>query len=253
MPDNDVERELGPAVTGAFHDKAADAGEAYGRGLAREAQKRIHRRRQSLLVASAAVVVAAAIGGVWGLTGMESPISTTAQDSAGSAESGTAGKAAPGRVAADGPCPAQHPIAGDQGQAALPPGTGLDLQQPVRGLQVCRYQLSGTGTTLLATVSYDAVRAQQVVDTIKGLPERNPDLPAFKCAPDVAQAREAIVLRFATASGIREIWLHYDGCTVVGFTNGTRTYGLYAAPLKLILQGPVRPTGGTYLDHLSGW
>jgi hypothetical protein len=28
---------------------------------------------------------------------------------------------------------------------------------------------------------------------------------------------------------------------------------LYAGPLKLFMTGSVRPSGGTYLDHLNGW
>ena len=85
-----------------------------------------------------------------------------------------------------------------------------------------------------------------MVDEIKVLPERNPDLPVFKCAPQTAKPSEAIVLRFDTAAGISEIWVEYDGCDSAGFFTGTHTYGLYAAPLKLFMQGrsarPAAPT-----------
>lgn len=246
MPDDDFERELGPTVTGAFQHKAVGASEARAGKLVSTARRRIRRRRQGLLVASAAVVVAAAIGGVWQMVG--APVPTAGKSSSESAAGGSSQDRAAPELASSG-CPPQHPIAAD----GMPPGTGLELAAPVKSLVVCRYQLSGTGTTLLGSMTYDATRAQEVVNAIKPLPERNPDLPVFKCAPDVAHAREAVVLRFSTATGIRELWVHYDGCTTVGFTNGTRTWGLYPAPLKLILQGSVRPTNGTYLDHLSGW
>jgi hypothetical protein len=136
---------------------------------------------------------------------------------------------------------------------AVPPGTGLDLEMPVYGLQACRYRILPGNTMLLGSKSFNATTAQQIVDAIKVLPERNPDLPVFKCAPNVARPSEAIVLRFDTASGIREIWVGYDGCSSAGFFTGSRTYGLYAAPLKLFMQGTVRPTEGTYLNHLTGW
>ncbi|HEY4570326.1 MAG TPA: hypothetical protein VIH10_12700, partial [Kribbella sp.] len=87
----------------------------------------------------------------------------------------------------------------------------------------------------------------------KVLPERNPSLPVFKCAPQTARPSEAIVLRFDTAAGVREVWVEYDGCAAVGFFTGNRTYGLYAAPLKLFMTGSVRPSGGTYLSALPGW
>jgi hypothetical protein len=100
---------------------------------------------------------------------------------------------------------------------------------------------------------FDAAVAQQVVDAIKVLPERNPALPVFKCAPQTAKPSEAIVLRFDTASGIREIWVEYDGCSSAGFFTGTHMYGLYSAPLKLFMVGDVRPTGSTYLNALKDW
>jgi hypothetical protein len=106
---------------------------------------------------------------------------------------------------------------------------------------------------LLGSAHFNAARAQQVVDAIKVLPERNPSLPVFKCTPETARPKEAIVLRFDTTTGIREVWVGYDGCSSAGFFTGTRSYGLYAAPLKLFMKGTVRPSGGIYLDHLTGW
>jgi hypothetical protein len=75
----------------------------------------------------------------------------------------------------------------------------------------------------------------------------------FKCAPQVSKPSEAIVLRFDTAAGIREIWVWYDGCESAGFFTGTHTYGLFSAPLKLFMTGSVRPSGGSYLDALKDW
>ena len=89
---------------------------------------------------------------------------------------------------------------------------------------------------LLGQQRFSQTMAQQVVDEIKVLPERNPDLPVFKCTPQTAKPSEAIVLRFDTAAGIREIWVEYDGCESAGFFTGTHTYGLYSAPLKLFMR-----------------
>jgi hypothetical protein len=129
----------------------------------------------------------------------------------------------------------------------------LDLDTQVYGLEACRYGLVAGDQLLLGSATFSATTAQQVVDAIKVLPERNPGLPVFKCAPETARPKEAIVLRFDTATGIREIWVGYDGCSSAGFFTGTRTYGLYAGPLKLFLKDAVRPTSGLYLDHLKGW
>jgi hypothetical protein len=121
----------------------------------------------------------------------------------------------------------------------------------VTGLRACRYSFTGGG--LLGQQVFDAAVAQQVVDAIKVLPERNPQLPVFKCAPQVAKPAEAIVLRFDTADGVREVWVEYDGCMSAGFFTGTHMYGLYSAPLKLFMVGDVRPSGGTYLQALRDW
>jgi hypothetical protein len=103
---------------------------------------------------------------------------------------------------------------------------------------------------LLGSASFNATTAQQVVDAIKVLPERNPALPVFACPS--SDPSEAIVLRFNTATGLKEIWVEYD-CATSGFFAGTRTYGLFAAPLKLFMTGTVRPSGGIVLDRLPGW
>jgi hypothetical protein len=203
------------------------------------------------------VVVAVSIGGVWSAIGGPVDMPTSASDSGGSAESGKAGSNdAPTVPTGKTACPEVHPIETAPGPEAVPPGAGLDVQMPVYGLQACRYRLaSGTvpdTAMLLGSMSLNATTAQQVVDAIKVLPERNPDLPVFKCAPS-ARAKEAIVLRFDTALGVKEVWVAYDGCASAGFFTGSQTFGLYAAPLKLFMKGTVRPSGGIYLDHLQGW
>ena len=210
-----------------------------------------------MTMAAAAVVVALSIGGVWNAVGEQDPVASNASDSkgqssgAGSAESGSRSPALVPE--ADAACPANHPILQEGGHIAVPRGTGLDLATPVFGMQACRYKLTPGATMLLGQQSFNAGIAQQVVDAIKVLPERNPDLPVFKCAPQTARPSEAIVLRFNTATGTREIWVQYDGCDSAGFFTGARTYGLYAAPLKLFMTGTVRPAGGTYLEGLQGW
>ncbi|GAA1607796.1 hypothetical protein GCM10009789_72760 [Kribbella sancticallisti] len=245
------EDELGPKIADAFQTKADAVRGLRERGLAAEARRRIRKRRQTLIAGAAAVVVAFSIGGVWGAIGGPSPIATS-QDSSSSA-GGSAKEAAPEVPATVTPCPEQHPVLTAGGHEAVPLGTGLDLEMPVYGLQACRYRVLPDNTMLLGSQSFNATTAQQIVDAIKVLPERNPDLPVFKCAPELAKPSEAIVLRFDTASGIREVWVGYDGCASAGFFTGSRTYGLYAAPLKLFMKGTVRPTEGTYLDHLEGW
>ncbi|MBP2349741.1 hypothetical protein JOF29_000824 [Kribbella aluminosa] len=169
------------------------------------------------------------------------PAAGTAQGSNGIAEPKVAGVG----------CPSVPAIQRAGGPNALPAGTGLDVSTPVTGLKACRYKMSDG--TLLGQQVFDATVAQQVVDAIKVLPERNPALPVFKCAPQTAKPAEAIVLRFDTADGVREIWVEYDGCMSPGFFTGTHTYGLYAAPLKLFMTGEVRPSGSTYLNALQGW
>jgi hypothetical protein len=251
MPEHDPEQELGPKIASAFQSQADSAGELRGRGMASEARRRVRKRRQMLSMAAAAVVVAVAIGGVWNLAGGGPPVASNSSDSSGRSEASSADKSTQGLVPpkAAVSCPADHPILKAAGPDAVP--AGLDLNTPVLGLTACRYQLT-TGA-LLGQQGFSAEVAQQVVDAIKVLPERNPALPVFKCAPQTARPSEAIVLRFDTAAGIREIWVEYDGCESAGFFTGTHTYGLYSAPLKLFMTGEVRPPGGTYLSALKDW
>lgn len=256
MPEHDPEQELGPKIASAFQSQADTAGELRAWELAREARRRVHKRRQTMSIAAAAVLVAVAIGGGWNLASGDSPASSTASDSNSSQGEGAAApkRSTEGLVPSQAvvpDCPQVHPIVKAEGRNAMPAGTGLDLGTPVSGLQVCRYQLT-TGV-VLGQERLSAAVAQKVVDDIKVLPERNPALPVFKCAPQTAKPSEAIVLRFDTAAGIREIWVEYDGCESAGFFTGTHTYGLYAAPLKLFMIGTARPAGGTYLNALQDW
>ncbi|ADB35098.1 hypothetical protein Kfla_6095 [Kribbella flavida DSM 17836] len=245
MPDQ--EEELGPTLADAFQTMADGVRELRDRGLAAEARRRVRRRRQAVFGGSAAMVVAVAIGGVWSAIGDGSPVDTA---TSGSAADSSAGRENP-ESSPGGSCAEQHPIL--SGDLAPSPSAGLDLETPVSGLLACRYRLTPGATTLLGAGVFDATTAQRVVDAIKVLPERNPDLPVFKCTPERARPTEAIVLRFDTRQGPREVWVQYDGCATAGFLTGTRTYGLYAAPLQLFLTGSLRPTGGVYLDHLKGW
>ncbi|MEV6410385.1 hypothetical protein [Kribbella sp. NPDC051718] len=249
MPEPD-EQELGPQIADAFQSKAHTVQGLRSTGYATEARRRVHRRRQRLAMAAAAVVVVAAIGGVWGIIGGPSPV-TTSSSAGAAADNGS--KLAPEAPAeATGACPEQHPILTAGRQVAISQGTGLDLDStPVFGLEACRYRLTPGAQMLLGSARFNATTAQQVVDAIKVLPERNPELPVFKCP--AGDPSEAIVLRFDTAMGLKEIWVEYDSCATVGLFSGTRTYGLYAAPLKLFMTGTVRPSGSIYLDHLKGW
>jgi hypothetical protein len=190
---------------------------------------------------------------VWGIVGGPSPVSTSADSNSAGSAADNGSKAAPEAPTKAVGCPEQHAILTAPTHEAVPSGTGLDLDNAVvLGLQACRYRLEGA-QMLLGSAHFNASTAQQVVDAIKVLPERNASLPVFKCTPETARPKEAIVLRFDTATGIREVWVGYDGCSSAGFFTGTRSYGLYAAPLKLFMTGTVRPSGGIYLDHLTGW
>ncbi|WBQ06398.1 hypothetical protein [Kribbella sp. CA-293567] len=251
MPEPD-EQEFGPQIADAFQSKAHTVQGLRASGFAKEARRRVHKRRQRLATAAAAVVVVVAIGGVWGVIGGPSPVTTSSSDSAGSAAGGTAERA-PVVPKATSACPPQHPILRAGGHEAVPSGTGLDLDTQVYGLEACRYRLAEGDQFLLGSATFSASTAQQVVDAIKVLPERNPALPVFKCTPETARPKEAIVLRFDTATGVREVWVGYDGCASAGFFTGNRTYGLFPAPLKLFLKDSVRPTTGLYLNHLEGW
>lgn len=254
MPDseNGPEQELGPKFADAFQTKADGVRTMQARGMADEARRRVRKRRHNLIAAAAAVLVVAGIGGVWTAVGGPSPVATSAGDSsAAGAGNGEEKAQAPTTDGAN--CAARDPGISAQNYTQPPATRGLDLESPVYGLQACRYRLVSGGTALLGSHFFNAAEAQQIVDAIKVLPERNPDLPVFKCAAEQARPGELIVLLFDTAQGQREVWVQYDGCADAGFFTGTRTYGLYAAPLKLFMVGNLRPTGGTYLDHLSGW
>jgi hypothetical protein len=258
MPEQDPEQELGPKFTSAFQNHADATESPAARGLVAEARRRVRRRRQAVMSGAAAVLVVVAIGGVWNLlpgsSGSNSETASSAGDSQGDKSIGAV--RTPEGIATQPPlaptgCPAAHPILKAPATNAVPAGTGLDVSTPVSGLLACRYDLKGGA--LLGQQQFSPAVAQQVVDAIKPLPERNSALPVFKCAPQTAQPSEAIVLRFTTAAGIREIWVEYTGCNTPGFFTGTHTYGLFAAPLKLFMTGPVRPAGSTYLDALKGW
>jgi hypothetical protein len=253
MPDseNGPEQELGPKFADAFQTKADGVRALQARGMANEARRRVRKRRHNLIAAAAAVLVLGGIGGVWTAVGGPSPVATSADNSSAGAGSGEEKAQAP---QTDGTsCADRDPGISVQNYTQPLAVRGLDLESPVYGLQACRYRLVNGGTALLGSRFFDAAAAQQIVDSIKVLPERNPALPVFKCAPEQARPQELIVLLFDTAQGQREVWVQYDGCADAGFFTGTRTYGLYAAPLKLFMIGNLRPAGGTYLDHLSGW
>ncbi|WP_432942443.1 hypothetical protein ACQPXM_35805 [Kribbella sp. CA-253562] len=251
MPEyDDQEQELGPTLADAFHTKADAAPSLRGKSMADEARRRLRQRRRNLMAASAAVIAVAVIGGgVWTTLGSPTEV---ASDSAGGAGAGVpeANQNEPQADRALGCEPQPAIFSGDAGPS---PAVGLDPSTPVSSLQACRYRLTPGATALIGSGTFNQTVAQQVVDAIKVLPERNPALPAFKCTPERARPSEAIVLRFTTTQGIREIWVQYDGCATAGFLNGTTTYGLFAPPLKLFMTGTVRPTGGIYLDHLEGW
>ena len=149
-------------------------------------------------------------------------------------------------------CPVRHPIAKHPEYDA---SGGLPFGTPVTGLAVCRYDLSGrAAAALLGSAAKPRAVAERVLAAIERLPSGpNPDLPVFRCMPEQARPDEAIVLRFATEAGVREIWVGYDGCGGSGFVNGQDHRGLYAAPLKLFATGAVQPATGRYLTGLAGW
>src|SRR6266545_3075200 len=80
----------------------------------------------------------------------------------------------------------------------------------------------------------------------------NPALPEATCRTAADYPHEAIVVRFATKSGIRELWVAYDGCVTPGFYTADGRKGLYADPLRLLATGPARPAQGTWLASI-GW
>jgi hypothetical protein len=256
MPENEPEQELGPKISEALRAKAGAARSPRGETLAREARRRIRKRRQTLIAGATAVVVAAAIGGVWSTVGGPSPVATSNEHSSASGIAPDSKKPGPQMPEAQMSCPQQHPISTARSVVAGPAVVGWDPSTPVTGLQACRYRLLApgqAGNSLVGSASFNANRAQAVATAIARLPEHNPALPNLVCIPEAARGSEAIVLRFGTAAGIREVWVSYDGCSGAGFFTGGHTYGLYAGPLKLFMTGSVRPTGGTYLGHLKGW
>jgi hypothetical protein len=259
MPENknEPEQELGPKISEALRAKAGAARSPRGETLAREARRRIRKRRQTLVAGAAAVVVAVAIGGVWSAVGGPSPVATSSKNSTAGGSAPDSKKTGPQAAhEAQMSCPQQHPISAARSVEAGPAGVGLDPGTRVTGLAACRYRLLApgeVGNSLVGSESFNASRAQAVATAIAGLPARNPNLPGLACIPEAARGSEAIVLRFGTAAGPREVWVSYDGCMGAGFFTGGHTYGLYSGPLKLFMTGSVRPTGGTYLDYLKGW
>jgi hypothetical protein len=128
MPEHDPEQELGPKFTSALHNQADGQSDLQTTGLAREARRRVHRRRQAWSVAAGAVLVAAAIGGVWSFGGGESPVATSNSDSSGDSKAAAPNKpqgVAPSSESAVG-CPVDHPILTAPGPDAVAGGTGHD-------------------------------------------------------------------------------------------------------------------------------
>lgn len=259
MPEHDPEQELGPMFSSALRNQADASELPPSKGMASIARRRVRRRRQAVMSTAAAVLAVVAVGGVW--NAFPGSSSSNSESAAGKAQEDNSGvavsephrtaEAVPSQPLAPAGCPPAHPILKAPATNAVPAGTGLDVSTPVSGLLACRYDLKAGG--LLGQQTYSPEVAQQVVDAIKVLPEMNSQLPVFKCAPQTAQPSEAIVLRFTTAAGIKEIWVEYSGCNTPGFFTGSHTYGLFAAPLKLFMTGSVRPAGSTYLDALQDW
>lgn len=157
------------------------------------------------------------------------------------------------RIAVDANgCPVRHRITGHPEYDA---SGGLPFGTPVAGLAVCRYDLTGRqAAALLGSAAKPKVVAERVLAAIERLPSgSNPELPVFRCRQEQARPDEAIVLQFATADGVREIWVGYDGCGGSGFFNGRELRGLYPAPLKLFATGAVSPVSGRYLAHFPAW
>ncbi len=256
--------DFGSRVEQALRAHASDAPRAGD--LAGIARRRLKRRRQAV-VGTVAVACAVVVGG-----GLVNAIGRTgAETSAGSAANGADSREGPGPAYAgkgterpqpaspDAPCPADPLVrAGDY--RAL--GNGVTLDATVSGAWVCRYRTgrsvalapSSPSVTppLLGAVHLDANRATEVLAAIRALPADNPALPAPACTLAADYPREAIVVRFTTKAGPRELWVEYDGCVTPGFYTADGRKALYAAPLRLLATGPARPAQGTWLASI-GW
>ena len=82
MPEqHDPEQELGPKIADCVPGPRRRPGDG-ATGMAREARRRVHRRRQAMSMAAVRLLVVAAVGGVWGLLGGASPVATSRSDSA---------------------------------------------------------------------------------------------------------------------------------------------------------------------------
>src|ERR1700704_786895 len=119
MPENEPEQELGPKISEALRAKAGAARSPRGETLAREARRRIRKRRQTLVAGAAAVVVAVAIGGVWSAVGNESPVANSNKSAAGGKAQGS-DKQGPQAPEAQLSCPLQHPISAARNVEAGP-------------------------------------------------------------------------------------------------------------------------------------
>ncbi|HEY3002219.1 MAG TPA: hypothetical protein VGJ44_07690 [Kribbellaceae bacterium] len=257
--------DFGSRLEQALHAHASDAPRAGD--LAGIARRRVRRRRQAV-VGTVAVACAVVVGG-----GLVNAIGRTgAETSAGSAANGADSREGPGPAYAGkgterpqpasggAPCPADHPLLRTGDYRA--PGNGVTLDAVVTGAWVCRYRTAPSRavlsasppatTPLLGAVHLDANRATEVLAAIRALPADNPALPAPTCTSAADYPREAIVVRFTTKAGLRELWVEYDGCVGPGFYTADGRKGLYAAPLRLLATGPARPSQGTWLT-LIGW
>jgi hypothetical protein len=253
------DEDFGSRIERALNAHASDAPRAGD--LAGVARHRIRRRRTAMAGAAAVALAVVTGGGLW--NAVSSGVQTASDSSAGAGSAEQPGYREPSTavrsLAGESDCPPDHPIV-TAGQSFFL-RDGISLDATVSGASVCRYRTTSPALVtrsstapLLGAVRLDATRATGLLAAIRALPEVNPALPKVNCRPDAAaHPREAIVLRFDTPAGVREIWVGYDGCATSGFYSADAHRDLAAPPLSLFMIGTARPTQGTWLSFFPGW
>lgn len=263
--------DFGSQIERALNAHASDAPRAGD--LAAVARRRV-RRRRTAMAGTVAVALAVTVGGVaWNAVG-RGAVETASDSGSGAAQEPAAEKRnpaeprvpTPGSVSDAGPasaaarCQPTHPVMTAGGYTAL--RYGISLHTAVTGAWACRYRtswppnavaLGKSPPPLLGSVTLDSEHATALLAAIRALPEVNPALPKIACAPEAANPREAIVLRFSTAAGVREIWVGYDGCATGGFYSADARRDLDPSVLHLFMTGPADPAQATWLNLLPGW
>ena len=136
-------------------------------------------------------------------------------------------------------CPVRHPISENR---FVRPAASAGDGDPV-GLSVCRYGVGQDTTgrgTLLGSKRYAGPQASSILRAISQAPAGGgPDAPD----DNDGLGAEAAVLRIETPTGVREVFVRYNGSEHNGFDDGTRVRRLTREALTF-MTGPLQIRSG---------